>query len=99
VRTWRRYRIRRWAILALVVFAVAAPAAQAMPVANEGRNGPPITSMRQVQPVSNTPAVVQGDDSFNWGNAGIIAGSVFAASLAGFGVLTLRSRNRLATGS
>jgi len=80
----RHYRIRRWLVLALAAGSLAAPAAaQAMPVSDDG----PLT---KGSPVS-VPVV---SDGFDWGDAGIGAGTVFALVAGCAGILLAATRHR-----
>ena len=83
--TLKQHRLTLLA-LALIVAAILAPSAAARPIDQVGPASLAApTPTRVSSPPSQVQVVSNSDSGFNWGDAGIGAGAVFALTMVGLG--------------
>jgi hypothetical protein len=81
-------RVRRSACLAIAALAIAAPAAGASPIADQGTEPSP--------PPTRTQVVVRSaHDGFDWGSAGVGAAAGAGLMIVGVGAIGAGYRNRI----
>jgi hypothetical protein len=81
--------------LVLIVAAILVPAASARPIDQVGPASLPVSSPRDASPPASQVEVVRTPSSgFDWGDAGIGAGAVFALTMIGVGGALVVSNHR-----